>query len=129
MSLNIKMNSLQLETLCEDIMDSYPYDSLEDVREVLKNARQGVYGFGHESRGAITMILIRDWMSQHLEKKARILESKHNKQKLSDKTIYKTVDYEKFKKNPPVNLKKKQDEKEKAYQKFKQDLYKNKLMK
>jgi hypothetical protein len=69
MALNISMSDNQVVTLCEDLMDTYTYDSIEDVRECLKDGRQGKYGFGHNSRNSLNMVLITEWMSFHLEKK------------------------------------------------------------
>lgn len=107
-SLNIKMEKIQLVTLCEDIMECYPYDSIEDVRECLKKARQGEYSFGHHQRGVISMPLIRDWMSIHLEKKAQIRERQiHNAKQTESVEKYQNVDYQAFKKRQAENGKEK----------------------
>ena len=110
-SLNIPLSKIQLITLCEDIMDSYPYDSIEDVRECLKNARQGQYSFGHHSRSSITMLLVKDWMAQHLDKKAEVREkelAKLKKKNQDDK--YKPVNYDKFKERLKEEKKTKKDD-------------------
>lgn len=108
MALNIKMNEIQLLTLCEDIIECYPYDSIEDVRECLKRARQGQYSFGHHQRGVISMPLIREWMAQHLEVKAQIREKEiHNAKQNESIEKYQNVDYEAFKKRQSEKRKEK----------------------
>ncbi len=68
------MNANRLSMLTSDIMETYYYDSLEDVRECLKKGRRGEYGYGHHKRGFVSMPLIREWMKEHLCKKAEIRE-------------------------------------------------------
>jgi hypothetical protein len=75
MGLGISMSTTQVETLCLDILEVYKWDSVEDVQQCLKKARQGKYGFGHHSRSALTMILVGDWMAVHLEEKAMLREN------------------------------------------------------
>lgn len=82
---NIDKN--RIETLVTDLLEVYPYDSLEDVRECLKRARNGSYSFGHEKRGFVTMILIREWMSQFLEEKAIERERLHENKKKDIKQV------------------------------------------
>jgi hypothetical protein len=77
----------RLTTLVEDLMDVYPYDSLEDIRECLKKGRRGDYGFGHHKRGFITMLLLREWMSRHLEEKAIIREKEIERNKVDLKDV------------------------------------------
>ena len=77
----------RLTTLVEDLMDVYSYDSLEDVRECFKKGRRGEYGFGHHKRGFITMLLLREWMSRHLEEKAVIREKEIARKKVDIKEV------------------------------------------
>ena len=71
---SLKENPSRLKDLAQDLIEVYRYDSLEDIRECLKNGRRGIYGFGHNKRGFISMILLREWMSKHLDKKAELRE-------------------------------------------------------
>jgi len=111
MALNISMSDNQVLTLCEDLVDTYTYDSIEDVRECLKNGRRGVYGFGHNSRNSFTMILIREWMSLHLEDKAIEREKVNKKSKMSTKEPLQEVDYEAYKIRSEKEAKEKKEEK------------------
>lgn len=72
----------RLDMLSEDLIETYHYDSLEDLRECLKKGRRGDYGFGHHKRGYITALLLRDWMTEHLDYKASLREQEHQKKKL-----------------------------------------------
>ena len=72
--LNILMDKETKVLLCQDIIEKYKEDSLEDVRECFMNGRQGTYTFGHESRHALTMQVFTLWMEQHLTKKASARE-------------------------------------------------------
>lgn len=74
MGLGIKMSDYQFEILSTDILEVYQYDSLEDVQQCLKKARQGEYSFEHFKRDVISMPLFRHWMSCHLDDKAAIRE-------------------------------------------------------
>ena len=95
--LGIAIDLEQATILASDIIDVYAYDSIEDCLEVLKNARQGKYSFGHETRRTITMQHFSDWMAQHLENKARAREQKINKIKNDVPDKYPQIDYEKYK--------------------------------
>lgn len=88
--LNLSVDDEQVAILCEDIMEVYSHDSIEDVQICLKKARQGRYGFGFNKRGVITMELVREWMARHLEEKAQERERIiHNrKQQEEDQTEY-----------------------------------------
>lgn len=68
--LGINLSPHQMSMLCSDLIDVYSYDSIEDIQQCLKKARQGKYGFGHHKRDMITMSLIREWMAEHLDEKA-----------------------------------------------------------
>ncbi len=80
---NLIDNKNRLETLSEDLIETYYYDSLEDIRECLKKGRRGEYGFGHHKRGYVTMLLLREWMGKHLDQKAQIREKEIEKQKVN----------------------------------------------
>lgn len=82
--LNIHMDPGLIDLLVEDLVDVYKYDSVEDIIECLKKGRQGKYGFGHNSRSALTMILIGEWMAKHLEEKAIAREKELQNQKKKD---------------------------------------------
>jgi len=106
------MSEIQVVTLCEDLVDTYTYDSIEDVRECLKNGRRGVYGFGHNSRNSLNMILIREWMSLYLDKKAIEREKVNKKSKMSNKEPLQEVDYEAYKIRSEKEAKEKKEEKQ-----------------
>jgi hypothetical protein len=93
--LGINMSETQTLLLCEDIMDVYPYESVEDVCMVLRNGRTGKYGFGHNSRNVLNMILIREWMTLHLEEKATAREKVIEKRKKEIEENYQAIDTEK----------------------------------
>lgn len=84
MSLGITMSKAQVKILCDDIYDVYKYDSVEDIQQCLKKARQGQYDLAHFKRDVISMPLFRHWMKQHLEEKAqhreRIITDRKTKQ-------------------------------------------------
>lgn len=82
---NLENDKTRLEMIAEDLIELYYYDSIEDIRECLKKGRQGQYGFGHHKRGYITMLLLREWMTNHLEEKAIIREKEIQAQKVVQK--------------------------------------------
>jgi hypothetical protein len=90
--LGIQMSDIALQTLAEDIISVYTYESLESITEVLRNARRGLYQFGHNPRSALTMILIREWMSIYLDDKAMKRRIEEKKKEMEE--TYKTVDPE-----------------------------------
>lgn len=69
MGLNIVMTKENQVLLCQDIIQKYSGDSIEDIRECFMHGRQGTYSFEHESRHALTMQVFTLWMNQHLNKK------------------------------------------------------------
>lgn len=89
LGLNINLQPESYETLAADILEVYQYDSVEDVIQCLKKGRQGKYGFGHNNRQSITMILIKEWMALHLEEKAiaREKELQNQKKKVIPRSI------------------------------------------
>lgn len=78
MCLGIDMPFNLAVTLSEDIMDVYPYDSVESVLTALKNGRQGMYGFGMNNRKTLNMVLIRDWMEKTLDEIAKARQEEQN---------------------------------------------------
>jgi len=119
LALNITMSEIQVVTLCEDLVDTYTYDSIEDVRECLKNGRRGLYGFGHNSRNSLNMILIREWMSFHLENKAIEREKVNDKSKMSNKEPLQEVDYAAY------QIRKSKEDEEKKEEKQGSEQYNN----
>lgn len=89
MGLGINLSQDQIMVICNDIMEVYSYDSIEDIQQCLKKGRQGKYGFGHNKRDSLTMHLIREWMQKHLEEKAQIRENiiEHRKVETNSKPI------------------------------------------
>lgn len=77
-SLGIEMQNDRIQLLVEDIVDKYQFDSIEDIQICLKNGRQGNYGTNF---GKLNMIVISEWMSSHLERKASARELSNDKAK------------------------------------------------
>ena len=132
--LGILIDPEQATMLSSDIIEVYSHDSIEDCLAVLKNARQGKYSFGHETRKTITMQHFAEWMAQHLENKARARENELNKIKNDVPDKYPTIDYEKYKARKALEKEDKRGRFEKhrdkihqeeEYQKFKEG-YENK---
>jgi len=96
-ALNIQMHPIQIEMLVDDIYEVYQIESIEDVLQCLKKGRVGLYGFGINRRDTLNMILIREWMTQHLERKAKAREEKHLKLKVETNEPLPNVDYEAYK--------------------------------
>ena len=84
---NLDANADRLDMLTTDLIEVYHYDSIEDITECLKKGRRGDYGFGHHKRGFITMLLLREWMSRHLEEKAVIREKEIARKKVDIKEV------------------------------------------
>lgn len=76
--LDIPMDNIKLQLLVEDLTDKYKYDSIEDIQQCLKNGRRGDYG---PTYGKFNMIVITEWMSKHLDRKAAAMESQNSKAK------------------------------------------------
>ena len=96
MGLGIGLTDFQAETICQDILELYRTDSVEDVQQCLKKGRQGIYGFAHYSRSSLSMPLISYWMSLHLEEKAQAREKELAQFKDVPEPI-ENVDYEAYK--------------------------------
>jgi hypothetical protein len=126
--LNINLSTAQFEILLDDLADLYKHDSLEDLIMCFKKARQGLYGWGHEKRGVLNMLVIKSWMAEHLEAKAIEREKAHEEIKKGD-TKLKGVDYESYKKRMAEEKKKpKKDptKEETEYQVWKENYLRNK---
>lgn len=122
--LGIDMSADVVETLAEDLIEVYRYDSIEDIIQTLKKGRQGIYGFGHERRNSLNMQLISDWMSKHLEDKARAREERmKSKYSESSKPIIEGDIYENY--TPPKTGPKKLEgfEGDAKYEAYKAELY------
>lgn len=81
--LGIEMSNERTQLLVDDITEVYKFDSIEDIQLCLKNGRQGKYG---KTYGKLNMIIIQEWMSIHLEKKAAARESQNSTSKHDFKT-------------------------------------------
>jgi hypothetical protein len=106
MALGINLTDSQVSTLCQDIIDRYVQDSIEDVIECLKKGRMGFYGFGHNTRASLNMLVISEWMNQHLEGKANLRERELSKYKAKSDPLD-DVDYESYKIRAQVEIKQK----------------------
>ena len=109
MQLGIELNPMVTETLAEDIMDVYVLDAIEDVLEALKKGRQGKYGFGYNSRNTLNLIIIREWMTKHLEEKSLVREKliENKKHEERDFDIYEAYAKMMEKESPEVQKDKK----------------------
>jgi hypothetical protein len=67
-SLGIELLPDQIKMLCSDILEVYAYESVEDILFCLKQARQGAYA-DIQNYGKLNMIIFRQWMARHLDKK------------------------------------------------------------
>lgn len=74
-SLGLEIDNSTLQTLIEDIVEKYKYDSIEDIRECIKKGRQGYFG---KVYGKFDLIVISEWMSKHLEEKSIAREHQNN---------------------------------------------------
>ena len=124
-SLSIELNQLQLETLVEDLVDVYQWDSIEDIIEALKKGRQGQFG---KTFGKLDMTIIREWMNHQLSIKADQLERQHGKNKNEiDEEVFQ-VDYDAYRKRMQEEKQKKTElsDEQKQYNQFKAEYYANK---
>jgi hypothetical protein len=83
-----------MDTLAEDLIDRYTYESIEDIAECLKKGRQGFYGTSYNK---LTMIVISDWMQKHLSDKSEAREKYLKATYQTSKEPLAVVDYEKYK--------------------------------
>jgi len=74
-----KLNPVQIETLTIDILESFQYESLEDIIIFLKMARTGK--FGSTGRGVDSNLILGDWFPKYLDQKAKIREEIYQKEK------------------------------------------------
>lgn len=74
-----KLNPVQIETLTIDILESFQYESLEDIIIFLKMARTGK--FGSTGRGVDSNLILGDWFPKYLDQKAKIREELYLKEK------------------------------------------------
>lgn len=79
--LGLEMSDDQMVLLCQDIVDVYQHDSIEDVLLALKHGRQGKYG---KVYGRLNMIVVGEWMARHLEEKAIARENAMMKESGND---------------------------------------------
>ena len=93
LSIGCECTAKQLKLFTDDLMDKYRLDSIEDILECLKNGRQGNYGNNY---GKLNMIVITDWMDQHLESKYREREKKEQNEKKKNASEIPTIDYKAY---------------------------------
>jgi len=119
MALNIQMSTPQVAVLAEDLYEVYSLESLEDVLECLRKGRQGKYGFGHNSRYSLNMILIREWMIEQLSIKATEREKRHTLLVNENSEPLEKIDYNAYR------IKKMEEKKKKAKKNVVVSPYKN----
>lgn len=81
MLMDVEISESRVVALSEELMELYEHEAVEDIVEALKKGRRGIYGYGMHKRGALSMPLIMDWMSKHLDEKAQAREQRHEQRK------------------------------------------------
>lgn len=76
------LNQTQSATLAADIVEKYPYETIEDIVLMLKQVRQGIIGDGRDYKLDGQNVLAK-WMPEYLDKKYIEIERFH-KQKQSE---------------------------------------------
>lgn len=71
-ALGVEMSESQKVNVVHDMIEEYKYEAVEDLIFVLQNGRKGHYG---KVFGKLNMIVISEWMRNHLEDKARAREA------------------------------------------------------
>lgn len=116
--LGIEVTNNLMSQLAEDLIEKYQHDSIEDIIQALRKGRQGHYG---STYGKLNMIIISDWMSKHLEEKARAREQRENEYNSNEGPEFKSLkEYHEWVKQGFKNQKEleKPKEGEKEFQKF-----------
>lgn len=67
-----KLNESQIEVLTVDILETFAYESLEDIILFLKMIRQGK--FGTTNRGVDSNLILGEWLPKYLDLKADLRE-------------------------------------------------------
>lgn len=67
-----KLNESQVEVLTVDILETFAYESLEDIILFLKMIRQGK--FGTTNRGVDSNLILGEWLPKYLDLKADLRE-------------------------------------------------------
>ena len=125
--LNIEMDNMALQIFIEDIIETYKFDSIEDIQICLKNGRQGKFG---KTYGKLNMIVFQGWMAKHLEQKEDSRESEYieTKKDFKDKNDYTEFVLKGLKNQKEIaDSKKETTSKEAEYQKFRAEYFNNKL--
>ncbi|EKT4500968.1 hypothetical protein JE943_000950 [Flavobacterium psychrophilum] len=72
------LTQTQSALLASDIVEKYPYETIEDVVLMLKQVRQGIIGDGKDFKLDGQNVLAK-WMPEYLDKKYAELERQHKK--------------------------------------------------
>ncbi|RKS00449.1 hypothetical protein [Flavobacterium sp. 102] len=74
------INTTQASMIAVDIMEKYPYETIEDVLLMLKQVRQGIIGDGKDYKVDGQNVLGKDkWFEQYLENKYAEVERQNKK--------------------------------------------------
>ena len=115
-ALDVPVDDVKMRILCEDLMDTYTHDSIEDIYQALKKGRSGQYGTNYNK---LNMVVIAEWMSRHLEEKAIARERKVALLKAKNfDNQSEHIDYEAYRQRVNQPQKKRTNESENAYQRF-----------
>lgn len=128
MNLTRNITGAQVETIVLDLIELFPYETLEDFILVFKRIRQGYYGTDYNRLDGAT---IRGCMQKHLDEKAALREKNHNieKSRGSDLNLQSVIDS--YKNGNPLlkTWKETEDEREVEFRKMRMDWYKNQQQK
>lgn len=122
--LDIQMSPANLDTYAIELLEMYPMESLEDIRECLKKGRRGEYSDNPKGRtyGKINLEVLSYWMSQHLEEKAMARERKIKQERNQPEEGSRLIDILEFQRQKINNMLaegKSTEEIEPEYQKYK----------
>lgn len=70
-----------VQDIVDEIIDMYPYESIEDILLVLRKGRRGEYDTSYGKHNKFSVPLFREWMTCYLEEKAQAREKQHHQNK------------------------------------------------
>jgi len=123
MNLTRNITDEQVGTIVLDLIELFPYETLEDFILVFKRIRQGYYGTDYNRLDGAT---IRGCMQKHLEEKAVLREKYHSQEKAkgSELNIQSVIHSYQNGNQLPKTGNEINKEKEDAYQRWKAERFK-----
>lgn len=112
----LNLQKEQIPAIAEQLLTTYPVESLEDFVLCFRRGALGFYGSIYRLDAAV----IQDWFSKYLDEKYQLIESGWKKQKDEELQQDSVLDYEAFKKRVPDLIKKQRitNANENEYQRF-----------